>query len=113
VYVTSGDAVTTIAKRITALSGVEAVLTRDEACARFELPPDRVGDLVVVSERLTVIGTNRARHDLSALDVPLRSHGGTSEQQVPLIANRPVAGPPSTRRWRNFDAFDLGLNLLQ
>ena len=57
--------------------------------------------------------TSLARHDLSALDVPLRSHGGTSEQQVPLIANRPVAGPPSARRWRNFDAFELGLNLLQ
>src|SRR6202171_1515430 len=52
VYVTSTDAVAAIATRITALSGVEAVLTRDEACARFELPPDRVGDLVVVSERL-------------------------------------------------------------
>jgi phosphonoacetate hydrolase len=113
VYVTSAAAVPAIAARVSTLSGVEAVLTRDEACARFELPPDRVGDLVIVSERLTVIGTSRNRHDLSALDVPLRSHGGTSEQQVPLIANRPVAGPPSSRRWRNFDAFELGLNLLQ
>ena len=112
-YVTSSAAVPAIAARVSTLSGVEAVLTRDEACARFELPPDRVGDLVIVSERLTVIGTSRNRHDLSALDVPLRSHGGTSEQQVPLIANRPVAGPPSSRRWRNFDAFELGLNLLQ
>ncbi len=69
----------------------------------------------MVSERLTVIGTSRDRHDLSALDVPLRSHGGTSEQQVPLIANRPArAGALEPgRRWRNFDAFDLGLNLLQ
>ena len=83
------------------------------ACARFELPEDRVGDLVVVSERLTVLGTSRERHDLSGLDVPLRSHGGVSEQQVPLIANRAAPALPAGRRWRNFDAFDLALNHLQ
>ena len=57
------------------------------------------------------IGTNRGRHDLSGLDAPLRSHGGLSEQQVPLLANRPAADLPY-RRWRNFDAFDLALNHL-
>ena len=57
-------------------------------------------------ERLTVIGSRRARHDLSGLDAPLRSHGGISEQRVPLIANRRRRDLPA-RRWRNFDAFDL------
>ena len=99
------------AVRIKSLPGIGLVLTRDEACHRFELPPDRVGDLVVVSERLSVIGTSRGRHDLSGLDAPLRSHGGLSEQQVPLLANRPAADLPY-RRWRNFDAFDLALNHL-
>ena len=103
-----GDA---LGRRIAALPGIDAVLSRDEACERFELPPDRIGDLVVVSERLTVIGSRRSRHDLSGLDAPLRSHGGTSEQKVPLIANRPTPNLPS-RRWRNFDAFDLALNHL-
>ena len=58
------------------------------------------------------IGTSRNRHDLSGLDAPLRSHGGVSEQQVPLIANRPAANALPDRRWRNFDAFDLALNRL-
>jgi phosphonoacetate hydrolase len=98
---------------ITALPGIESVLPRAAACARFELPEDRVGDLVVVSERLTVLGTSRERHDLSGLDVPLRSHGGVSEQQVPLIANRAAVALPAGRRWRNFDAFDLALNHLE
>ncbi len=106
---TAGDA----AARIAELPGIDVVLTRIDACARFELPEDRVGDLVVVSERLTVIGTSRHRHDLSGLDAPLRSHGGISEQQVPLIANRRAEALPSERRWRNFDAFDLALNYLQ
>jgi phosphonoacetate hydrolase len=52
-----------------------------------------VGDLVVISERHTVVGTARSRHDLSGLDAPLRSHGGLTEQQVPLLLNRRTAAP--------------------
>jgi len=92
-----------------ALPGVELVLTQQQAAERFELPPDRIGDLVVVAERLVVLGTSPERHDLSALqDLPLRSHGGLSEQQVPLLFNRRLAQVPA--RPRNFDAFELLLN---
>ena len=111
VYVNRGLTSEAVQERLRALPGVELALSRAEACARFELPENRVGDLVVLSERLTVIGSSRDRHDLSGLDAPLRSHGGLSEQRVPLIANRPAPGLPD-RRWRNFDAFDLGLNYL-
>ncbi len=99
-----------LAKRIAALRGIDSVRSREEAAAFFELPADRIGDLIVVSERSTVIGTSVSRHDLSALDAPLRSHGGVSEQRVPLIVNRPPIGIDHHRRWRNFDAFDLALN---
>ena len=111
VYLPEPLAGRTLAERIAALPGIEVVLTRAEAAARFELPSDRIGDLVVVSQLDTVIGTSRGRHDLSGLDVPLRSHGGTSEQKVPLLVNRSLNKQPEARRWRNFDAFDLGLNL--
>ena len=99
--------------RLQKVRGIEVVLTRAQAAERFELPTDRIGDLVVVSERFTVIGTSAARHDLSALEVPLRSHGGISEQRVPLIVNRPLHGLDRSRRFRNFDAFDLALNYAQ
>jgi phosphonoacetate hydrolase len=112
VYLSAPVAERTLAERIAALPGIETVLTRAEAAARFELPSDRIGDLVIVSQLDTVIGTSRDRHDLSGLDVPLRSHGGTSEQKVPLLVNRGISKQPETRRWRNFDAFDLGLNLV-
>jgi phosphonoacetate hydrolase len=69
-----------------------------------------VGDLIAVSERHVVLGTSLARHDLSGLDAPLRSHGGISEQTVPLLLNRPTKGVPGDRRLRNFDIFDLALN---
>jgi phosphonoacetate hydrolase len=112
VYLTAPGAERALAERIAALPGIETVLHRAEAAARFELPSDRIGDLVIVSQLDTVIGTSRDRHDLSGLDVPLRSHGGTSEQKVPLLVNRRTSTPPEGRRWRNFDAFDLGLNLV-
>ena len=99
--------------RLQALAGMELVLTRTQAAERFELPADRIGDLVAVSGRFTVIGTSAARHDLSALEVPLRSHGGISEQRVPLILNRALPGLDRQRRLRNFDAFDLALNHAQ
>jgi phosphonoacetate hydrolase len=106
----AADAVAGVLARLRELAGVEAVLTRDDAARRFELPADRIGDIVVVSERSVVLGTGRARHDLTQLELPLRSHGGVSEQRVPLIVNRPIEGLDPLRRWRNFDAFDLVLN---
>jgi phosphonoacetate hydrolase len=102
-----------VKRRISALEGIEVVLGREEAAARFELPPDRVGDLVVVSKRHVVIGTSKSRHDLSGLTEPLRSHGGISEQKVPLLFNRKLAKLPPGRRLRNFDAFDLALNSVE
>ena len=63
-----------------------------------------------VARSTGVLGSAASRHDLSGLDAPLRSHGGISEQRVPLIVNRAIAGIDTQRRWRNFDAFDLVLN---
>jgi phosphonoacetate hydrolase len=99
-----------VQKKIIEIPGVELVLTREEAARRFELPPERIGDLVVVSTRHVVIGTSKARHDLSGLTEPLRSHGGISEQKVPLLFNRKLRGVEAHRRLRNFDIFDLALN---
>ena len=113
VYLPASVDTASLAQRLAARRGIEGVFTREQAAAHFELPADRIGDLVVVSERFTVIGTSAARHDLSALEVPLRSHGGTAEQRVPLILNRAIAGLDLQRRWRNFDAFDLALNHAQ
>lgn len=99
--------------KVATIRGVESAMTRTDAAQRFELPADRIGDLVVVSERFTVIGTSASKHDLSGLDAPLRSHGGVSEQRVPLIVNRKLPGLDMSRRFRNFDAFDLVLNYAQ
>jgi len=110
VYLPAELTAASLAGRIAALRGIELVLTRADAARRFELPADRIGDLVVIGERAVVIGGAAAKHDLSGLDAPLRSHGGLSEQQVPLVMNRRIAALDANRRWRNFDAFDWVLN---
>jgi phosphonoacetate hydrolase len=50
------------------LRGMEWCSSAAQAADRFELPPDRIGDIVCVSERFTVIGTSASRHDLSGLE---------------------------------------------
>jgi len=95
---------------LSALEGIEKVLSNEEGCKLFELAQDRMGDLIVVSEKRKVLGTTAERHDLSGLEVPLRSHGGVSEQTVPLVFSKPVVDLEPARRLRNFDIYDVALN---
>ena len=106
-----GPAVADVMAAIAAQDGFDVVLDRKQGCARFELPEDRMGDIVVVSggaKATKVIGTSRGKHDLSGLKEPLRSHGGLSEQEVPVIVNRRLTGLSGTIC--NFDAFAIGCN---
>ena len=91
-------------ERLRTVPGIHVVLPGPEAARRFELPLDRIGDVVIVSERGTTLGSSRERHDLGALDRPLRSHGGLTEQVVPFIVNRRM-DLPGAPELRNFDAF--------
>jgi phosphonoacetate hydrolase len=107
--------IATLADAIHALPGIDAVLTRDEAAALWELPRDREADLVVTGDRNTAIGATGAEHDLSALaGHRLRSHGGAGERTVPFLLSRPLsaeyADTAQSRRLRNFDIFDFVLN---
>jgi phosphonoacetate hydrolase len=100
---------------IAALPGVAAVLDRDTACARFDLPPEREADFVVIGDRGTVLGGTAAEHDLSALaGHRLRSHGGLAEQDVPFLLSHPLTAEYRARAQRgglrNFDIFDFALN---
>ena len=109
VYLPAGADVDDLLGRLRPVEGIDVALSSAEACARFELPPDRIGDIVVVSKIHKVLGTSRERHDLSGLTEPLRSHGGLTEQVVPMVANRKVTMPEG-HRLRNFDVFDVALN---
>jgi phosphonoacetate hydrolase len=103
-YLPEGADHADIIAKLKATKGITHVLTRAEAVKEFELPADRIGDIVLVSGENMTIGTSEDRHDLAALNEPLRSHGGLTEQEVPFIVNR-VLDLPEKPQLRNFDAF--------
>ncbi len=109
VYIPQGADVAALINGLKATPGVERTLTREEACVEFELPPDRLGDIVVISTRHKTLGTAPSKHDLSGLTEPLRSHGGLTEQRVPMISNRKIRLAPG-HRLRTFDVFSVALN---
>jgi phosphonoacetate hydrolase len=109
VYAPKDVALNELIGRLCEVEGIDIAIDRAEACKRFELPGDRIGDIVVTSTLRKVLGTSQDRHDLSGLDEPLRSHGGLTEETVPMIVNRQVSLPEG-HRLRNFDVFDVALN---
>ncbi len=110
VYLPDDADVDQLKMQLADLDGIDAVYGNREGCERFELAPDRMGDLILVSGKHVVIGTTASRHDLSGLDVPLRSHGGVTEQVVPLIISQPVSGLDQGHQLHNYDAFNVVLN---
>jgi len=100
------------------LRSVELVMNRAASAKLFDLPPDRIWELVVISDRGTVLGKSKATLDLSELGgMRLRSHGGLADRNVYLIFSRPLndkyAEIALSRQLRNFDVFEFVLNGLR
>lgn len=104
-YLPDGADQADIMARLAEIEGIDVVLDNAAACERFELPNDRIGDIVFLSTENKTLGTSEHRHDLAALNEPLRSHGGLTEQVVPFIVNRKLPDLPNAPELRNFDAF--------
>jgi phosphonoacetate hydrolase len=104
-YLPKGADREAVMEKLRKVEGITLVLGREEGCARFELPEDRLGDIILISGENKTIGTSEHRHNLAALDEPLRSHGGLTEQTVPFIVNRVMKDLPNEPTLRNFDAF--------
>ena len=66
---------------LSSTDGIGCALTREEAASEFKLRPDRIGDLVVTGTKDVVFG-NPTEVELPA---GLRSHGSTTEQDVPIF----------------------------
>lgn len=96
--------------------GIYTVLNRAEAAKAFELPADRLGDVVVLGDQSTVLGKRPDDHDLQ--QVPhLRSHGSMDEATVPMIINRRLKPAYSKRmttgKTRNWHLLDMMFNGVQ
>ena len=114
--------------------GVYTAMAAAEAAVALELPLDRIGDIVVLSDRDWAVGKGKADHAASLREMEtelknrqrqgavgageggLRSHGGLDEMVVPLFISD-VGGLDAGRRkrlmqgkGRNYDLFDVLLN---
>jgi phosphonoacetate hydrolase len=113
VHLAEGSDQKQIADWILARRGITEVYDRTTAAEKCELPADRIGDLVVLAGRDSVIGRTPADHDLSQLEGGLRSHGGRYEEMVPMLLSESLneeyyalaGGDP-----RNFDIFQFTCN---
>jgi len=99
-----------IADTLSRTDGIAEVLTKHEACERYALPADRIGDIVVIADRDTVFGKTPASHDLSKLKGLLRSHGGLTETTVPFILSETVDEDQRKRSVKNWELFDYLIN---
>ncbi len=104
VYLPTRSNANEIVNMLKDIEGISLAIRNDEAVRRFELPADRIGDIVIISDENMTIGTSMDRHNLAALKEPLRSHGGLTEQKIPFIVNRKI-DLPFYPELRNFDAF--------
>lgn len=84
IYLKKAKDLEKVKKTLLSLDGVEAVLTKQEAIEKYGLLPDRVGDLMVLGNKLTVFG-QLADVESEKLPANYRSHGSTYECIVPLF----------------------------
>jgi phosphonoacetate hydrolase len=68
---------------LSSLDGVEQVLPRAEAAAKFLLDPSRMGDLAILADRRTVFGELASESEVLAPGY--RSHGSAYEREIPLL----------------------------
>lgn len=86
------------------LEGVEAVYDRYTAAARFELHPDRIGDMLVTGDINTVFGPVDKDAGIEQLPQGFRTHGGSDETNVPLIVYNREVDPRDWHGYRmNYD----------
>ena len=104
----AGDAVRATAT-IRGLTGVEAVLTREDAARRFHLMPNRIGELVVLGDKETVFGELDAESE--QLPATYRTHGSLHESDVPLVIYNAAGEMPKADQVRN--NFDLTRHLFR
>ncbi|WP_125616952.1 phosphonoacetate hydrolase [Specibacter cremeus] len=96
VYLPAGADRDAIIASLRGRPGISFVHTSEEAAELFSMPLDRMGDITVLSDKDTALGRYAAWHDLANLEVPLRSHGGLGELNIPFFVNRVLPAPTET-----------------
>jgi phosphonoacetate hydrolase len=101
IYLKQAEDQRKVTRFVQALTGIESVLTREEAVAKFNLYGARVGDLCVFGDRNTVFG--EMEEAMTALPDNYRSHGSRYELDIPLIVFNSTEAPPTSYFKHNLD----------
>ena len=115
VYCQNGLRSEQVTEAIADVPGLEQVLSRAEVVKEYDLPAGPEGDVAVLGDLHTVIGTRETDHDLGGLKGHrLRTHGSIHEADVPIISSRPVCDGYARRaedtRLHSYETFEYALN---
>jgi len=105
IYLNNNEDLNEVISEIKKIKDIEVVLNKEEACSKYNLPNDRMGDVICMSSEYMTIGSSKNKHNLSELKEPLRSHGGLHEREVPFIINKKIDQIASNKQLYNYDAF--------
>ncbi len=84
------------------LTGVAAVMSREQAAAKYRTMASRIGELAVEGDRDTVFG-HLEKEEMEILPAGYRSHGSPSELAVPIIMHQAEGAPTASSLRYNFD----------
>ncbi|MBC8269840.1 MAG: phosphonoacetate hydrolase [Proteobacteria bacterium] len=115
VYCNDGLDAERVIEAIRGTPGIEKILTAKAACRELEQPLDREGDVAVLADKFTVIGSRAVDHDLSGLKGHrLRTHGSLHEANVPFVISEPLNAAYAERGaaggLRSHQLFDFAIN---
>ena len=85
------------------LEGVEEIIPRDEACERFHLVAERIGDITVTGDKDTMFGEMEVPYE--DLQNGYRAHGSLYEMRLPLMIWNQGGNLPAP------EAFNVNLDL--
>jgi phosphonoacetate hydrolase len=73
-----------VKKKLLEIKGIKTVMTKTEAAKKYHLMPERIGDLIVFADSMTVFGNLENNYE-EILPPTYRTHGSDYELRVPLI----------------------------
>merc|ERR1712228_416392 len=98
------------------LRGIYSSIGHEAACLSLELPPERIGDIVLLGDVDTVFDDDDGSDDEGLYDAAewRLSHGSLEESTVPMIVNERPTNAYLTMlgkgKGRNYHLFDVLLN---
>ena len=115
VYCNEGLEADRVIEALEGIPGIEKTMTAETVCRELEQPLDREGDVAVLADKFTVIGSRAVDHDLSGLKGHrLRTHGSLHETHVPFVISDPLNDAYAERGaaggLRSHEIFDFAIN---